>query len=145
MRMHPELQRLRDEKDRQWAIWMGEESMTPAQRLAAPITIFVIGPLVVTVSFLLYGLHVQWLSLKASWPLVILAGLMGGWMLGAIAIEVARGRSLKQRYFEAMRIFGHDVCPECGYDMAGHIVVEHTLRTCPECGCAVKPLLEVRE
>ena len=39
-----------------------------------------------------------------------------------------------------MRIFGHDVCQQCGYEMTGHNGSDGKDRTCPECGVIVPPV-----
>ena len=144
-RMYPELARLTDEKDKRWAVWIGQENTPRWQRLFMPIAIFVIGPLLSTSLLFFIAGEVRWLSLKRVWPMLLVIGIVGGIVVAGLLMEFVRGKTLARRYFAAMRIFEHDVCAECGYDMTGHPCNSNDLRQCPECGCHVPPLKSTRD
>ena len=136
-RMHPELTRL-DEDDRLWATWYAADEAPAWQRWLARGVQGVLGPATgVVLAFVLVrtlGLGTRW-----TWPIVLVAGAAVGYTLSATVIESFRQRSVRRRHFAAMRIFGLDVCPSCGYDMTGHPHAPYQPRTCPECGGTVPP------
>jgi hypothetical protein len=101
-------------------------------------SVLLIGPVVVTIT--IFGIaETMELPWRRAWVLLFIAGWIGGFLVTAAIIELLRDRSLRSRYFMAMRIFGHDVCLGCGYEMTGHHGDPWLPRTCPECGAAVAP------
>jgi len=138
VRAHPQVRRLDDPKDREWALWYATSESTLWARLGQIALMLVVGPSALII-FVLMGLDFLRFRVGSAWPLV----LLGVWLVGAAAtaaaVESRRGREAGRRCFLAMRVFGYDVCASCGYDMSGHIDDGTSCRTCPECGRRVPP------
>ncbi len=139
-RIRPELGRLSDEKDQHWAVWFGYATAPLWERTAVSVVIFALGPIIATITLFALSAEVRWISTDASWPFLLLIGPPVGFFLAAVGVAMMGGSEYARRYYRAMRIFGDDVCPGCGYDMAGHELAGVRMRTCPECGGGVPPL-----
>ncbi len=135
-RLHPELLSIGDEKDRAWAFWYAAAGRTPAQRFIATLCTLLIGPITTAGALLALVGALGW-TWHMHWSAPLIVGLLGGAIAGAIFVEAIRGGSIRRRYFRAMRIAGHDVCGQCGYDMTGHPASSDEPRICPECGRGV--------
>lgn len=135
-RAQPDLRQVGSRKDQQWALWFVLRSLSWLERLVIVAMMLIIGPLTaisaIAVAFNLFGaLDWAWLFL-----IVLVGAPIGFTLAGRIAQVLIRGR-VQSTTLHALRLSGHDVCPECGYDMRGHRPAVADDAVCPECGLAV--------
>jgi hypothetical protein len=137
-RLHPELRAVHDDRDRMWAMWFATDGPPGWRRWLGLAFVWVIAPAAISAGAMIAisaaGLRLQAMTLPVLLCLWIAAALAAGW-----AMEAVRRPRVRGRFLLALRISGHDVCPECGYSMVGHAAQRDRLRTCPECGGDVPP------
>lgn len=135
VRLHPELERLESEHDRRWALRVANLERETQRDLGLFLCLLA-GPAAGAVSGVIAGAAAGWVD-AANWLLAFFSGwLMGGFMMMAL-IALRRRQRQRRRVLSAVRMYGHDICPACGYDMLGHAAPSRAPRMCPECGCDV--------
>lgn len=138
VRLHPDLNRIHRDDHRNWALWFSMELVPAWKRRTLAALPLILGPCLVVVGV---ACEVDWRRMTPlGWMCVLAPSWMIGLAAGGVVFELARRRAIRARVFRAMRIFGFDVCPTCGYDMRGHRDIQNHQRTCPECGHAVSTL-----
>jgi hypothetical protein len=143
-RIYPELTRIDEESHRKWALWYSIHNASAWKRWRGWIALFIIGliPLTIIVAGIVRCANGRAAQNSEIGCLALLAGAwLAGLIFTAALIELRRRPSAQSQHYRTLRIFGFDVCPRCGYDMAGHPCPNvTTVRTCPECGSRTPPL-----
>jgi ssDNA-binding Zn-finger/Zn-ribbon topoisomerase 1 len=103
----------------------------PANRAVRRIRWMIIAPLyILSLGILIYFSWANGAHLQNQFVLPLIAA---NW----ISTAYLRGRTHAPFVYLALREFGHDICPNCGYDLRKLPV---SVSQCPECGALREPL-----
>lgn len=135
-RVQPELRRLETVKDRRWAQWFVADAIPWWKRALMYLMLLVVGPMT-TIIGASVALRMFDAMTFGRGVLVIVFGAVVGFLMAGRIVQAFTHNIVQESALEAMRISGHDVCPECGYDMTGHRMSELEHPVCPECAATV--------